>query len=257
MPKIKPASPDDQFTLVEHLDELRFRLIVCIVVFLVALGLCIWQSDLVLEIANRPLPDGFEPITFAVGEPFITTITVAAYAALVISLPVILYQVYAFILPALTPRERHVARPMVVLVPLLFLAGVAFAYFAVMPAATKFLLGFNATEFKIEVRAKDYYSFFGLTLLSLGVLFQVPVVILALTRLGVTTPDMLARYRRYAVLVIAVIAMLLPGTDPVTMLISMVPLYLLYEGSIVLARVAGSPRPEEAKDPPTATPDPG
>jgi Sec-independent protein secretion pathway component TatC len=82
MPKIKPASPDDQFTLVEHLDELRFRLIVCIAVFLVALGLCIWQSDLVLEIANRPLPDGFEPITFAVGEPFITTITVAAYAAL-------------------------------------------------------------------------------------------------------------------------------------------------------------------------------
>ena len=250
MPKLRPASPEDRFTLVEHLDELRFRLIVCIVVFGVALGLCLWQSDLVLTIANRPLPAGFEPITFAVGEPFVTTITVAAYAALVISLPVILYQLYAFVLPALTPRERHVAKPMLVLVPTLFVAGVAFAYFVVMPAATAFLLGFNASEFKIEVRARDYYSFFGLTLLAMGVLFQVPVVILALTRLGVTTPDALARQRRYAVLVIAVIAMLLPGTDPVTMLISMVPLYLLYEGSILLARVAGKPH-AESTDPST------
>lgn len=253
MPKLRPASPEDRFTLVEHLDELRFRLIVCIVVFAVALGLCLWQSDLVLTIANRPLPAGFEPITFAVGEPFVTTITVAAYAALVISLPVILYQLYAFVLPALTPRERHVAKPMLVLVPLLFVAGVAFAYFVVMPAATSFLLGFNASEFKIEVRARDYYSFFGLTLLALGVLFQVPVVILALTRLGVTTPDALARQRRYAVLVIAVVAMLLPGTDPVTMLISMVPLYLLYEGSILLARVAGKPHAEPADTSTTPT----
>lgn len=253
MPKLKPASPEDRFTLVEHLDELRFRLIVCLVVFGVALGLCLWQSDLVLTIANRPLPEGFEPITFAVGEPFITTITVAAYAAIAISLPVILYQLYAFVLPALTPRERHVARPMLLLVPVLFAAGVAFAYFVVIPAATSFLLGFNATEFNIEVRARDYYSFFGLTLVSLGLLFQVPVVILVLTRLGITTPEALARHRRYAVLAIAVIAMLLPGTDPVTMLISMVPLYLLYEGSILLARIAGRPEAESGAASTTAT----
>ena len=101
--------------------------------------------------------------------------------------------------------------------------------------------GFNADEFNIEVRGSEYYGFFVLTLISVGVLFQIPVGTLAVTRLAIVTPEQLAANRRYAVLVIAVAAMLLPGTDPVTMVISMAPLYALFELSLLLARRFGRP----------------
>ena len=120
-----------------------------------------------------------------------------------------------------------------------------------LPAATKFLLNFNDDQFNIQIRARDYYSFFALTLVSVGLLFQVPIGILAVTRLGIVTPQQIAANRRYAILVIAVLAMLLPGTDPITMLISMVPLVVLFEGSLILARVIGGPEPEPEPEPGT------
>jgi sec-independent protein translocase protein TatC len=241
MARLRPVGFEDRLTLVEHLDELRTRIIISIAAFAVAFGLCFWQNDRLLEIANGPLPDDLVPITFGVAEPFTTTVTVSAYAALVIALPVILYQVYAFVLPALTDRERRVVVPFLVMVPVLFVAGVVFGYFVVLPAATDFLLNFNENDFNVQVRARDYYSFFTLTLGLIGLIFQMPIGILAVTRLGIVTPKQLAQNRRYAVLVIAVVAMLLPGTDPVTMLISMVPLVLLFEGSLLLARAFGEP----------------
>ncbi len=239
MARIKAADFDDRLTLVEHLDELRTRIVISVAVLLVAAAFCFWQNHLLLEIANGPLPGGFEPLTFSPAEPFLTTITLSLYGAILVSLPVILYQLYAFVLPAFTPGERRVVFPLLLMVPVLFIAGVLFAYFVVTPAAINFLLNFNSDEFNIQVRAREYYSFFALSLISVGVLFQIPVGVLAVTRLGIITPDQLAANRRYAVLVIAVLAMLLPGTDPVTMLISMVPLVLLFELSIILARVFG------------------
>ncbi|MGI9556633.1 MAG: twin-arginine translocase subunit TatC [Solirubrobacterales bacterium] len=239
MARLKPVDFDERLTLVEHLDELRSRLIVSAVVLVVAAGLCLWQNHLLLEIANRPLPDGREPITFSPGEPFITTLTVAVYGALLIALPVLLFQLYSFILPALTTREKRVMIPLLLMVPFLFVAGVVFSYFVVAPAALDFLLNFNADEFNIQIRARDYYSFFGLALISVGILFQIPVVVLGITRLGLVTPRQLAQNRKYAILAIALLAMLLPGTDPITMLIAMVPLILLFEFSIILARVLG------------------
>jgi sec-independent protein translocase protein TatC len=247
MARLRPVDFEDRLTLVEHLDELRTRIVISLATLAVAFGLCFWQNHLLLDIANRSLPNDQEPITFGVSEPFFTTITIAGYAALVLALPVILYQAYAFILPALTDRERKVILPFLFMVPVLFIAGVVFAYFVVFPAAVSFLLDFNSDEFNIEVRARDYYSFFALTLASIGVLFQIPVGVLAVTRLGIVTPERLAHNRRYAIIVIAVVAMLLPGTDPVTMLISMVPLILLFEGSVLLARIAGRP-PEPAPE---------
>ena len=244
MAKIRPVAYEDRLTLVEHLDELRSRLIIALVAFAVALGLCFWQNNLLLEIANGPLPGDREPITFGVAEPFTTTLTVAAYFAILISLPVILYEAYAFVLPALSPRERQVIVPYLIAAPFLFIGGVVFAYFVVIPAATEFLLNFNESEFQIQVRARDYYSFFALTEISVGLLFQVPIAILAVTRLGIVTPDQITANRRYAVLVIAIVAMLLPGTDPITMLLSMVPLVLLFEGSLLLARLVGTPGPD-------------
>jgi Tat protein translocase TatC len=236
---------DEHLTLVEHLDELRTRLIVSIAALVVASGLCFWQNDLLLEIANKPLPGDLVPITFGVTEPFMTTVTLSVYAGILLAMPVILYQLYAYVLPAFSLQERRVVLPFLLAVPFLFIAGVVFAYFVVIPAATQFLLNFNASEFNIEVRAREYYSFFALTCIAIGVLFQIPIGILAVTRLGIITPEQLGRNRKYAILVIAIVAMLLPGTDPVTMLISMLPLVVLFEVSLLLARAFGTP-PEGA-----------
>jgi sec-independent protein translocase protein TatC len=241
MARLRSAQFDERLTLVEHLDELRTRMIVCIAVLVVACGLCFWQNHLLLSILNSPLPPHKEPITFSPAEPFLTTFKVSIYAGIVLALPILLYQIYAFVLPALSPVEKRVVMPFLLLVPFLFIAGVVFGYFVVLPAAIKFLLNFNSSQFNIQIRASEYYSFATLTLLAMGVVFQVPMGILALTRLGITTPEKLRHNRRYAYLVLAIVAMLLPGTDPVTMLVELAPLLVLYEFSIVLARLFGRP----------------
>jgi sec-independent protein translocase protein TatC len=252
MARLKAVRHEDRLTLVEHLDELRNRLIVSLAVFGVALALCFWQNDLLLDIANGPLPDDRDQlITLGVAEAFTTTLMVSAYSALLLSLPVLLYQIYAFIVPAFSEQERKVVTPLLLVVPLLFIAGVVFAYFVVMPAATEFLLNFNDDQFVDAVRARDYYGFFLTTLLAVGLIFQIPTAILAVTRLGIVTPDQLAQNRRYAILVIAIAAAALPGVDPVTMLIEMVPLVLLFEISIVLARAFGRPEAGPVPEPST------
>jgi sec-independent protein translocase protein TatC len=301
--KLRPVGHEDRLSLVEHLDELRSRLIVCAVVLTVSFGLCLWQQNSLLHVLNRPLEQtttksgvgpiqensAFQarlrvalqstsssldrlatnprigdtadrallarsadqlraavtslpkktperkPVTIGVSEPFTASLTIVFAFSVLLALPVILYQLYAFVLPAFTPRERGVATPLMLMVPLLFVLGAVFAYFAVLPPAIKFLQNYNSSSFDILVQARDYYRFELLTMLSLGVLFQMPVGILALTKLGVITPRQLRKNRRYAIVAIAVIAMLLPGTDPVTMLIAMLPLLVLYEGSVLLA----------------------
>jgi sec-independent protein translocase protein TatC len=299
---LRPVGHEDRLSLVEHLDELRTRLIICVIGFAVCFGLAFWQNDRVLDLMNRPLEktafkegseDPFEraatfqqvqrdlylkeaavaralaaddalsadtrrmleelsraaaataaatprssprrPVTLGVGEPFTATVKVAVYAGLLLALPLILYQAYAFILPAFSPREKEVAVPLLLMVPFLFVGGVVFAYFMVLPPAINFLQNFNDDSFDILLQARDFYSFELLVLMMMGVLFQIPVGILAATRLGVVTPRQLRKWRRYAILVIAVLAMLLPGQDPFTMLLLMAPLIVLYEGSILLA----------------------
>jgi sec-independent protein translocase protein TatC len=243
--RVKAVSHEDRLTLVEHLDELRSRLIVCILVLGVALALCFWQNHLLLEIAQGPLPDDHDQlITFGVTEPFTTTLTVSAYGAIVLSLPIVLWQLYAYVLPAFSATERKVILPILLLFPILFLAGLAFAYFIVIPAALNFLLDFNDGQFNIQLRAREYYGFFSMTEIALGLIFQLPLAILAVTRLGIVSVEQLSHNRRYAYLVIAIVAAALPGVDPITMLIEMVPLLVLYELSILLARVLG--RPEQS-----------
>ena len=300
---LRPIRHEDRLSLVEHLDELRTRLIICVTAFVICFGICLWQDDFVLDVINRPLEhtafkdkenskDPFErtaafqaqlrrsslknaaafdalaieaedadaraqyeelarenraiaksvppeearrPVTLGVGEPFTATVRVAAYAAFLIALPLILFQAYAFILPAFSREERGVALPLMVMVPFLFLAGVVFGYYMVLPNAVNFLQNFNDDNYDILLQARDYYKFAITLLIAMGVAFQVPVGILAITRVGIVSVAQLRKNRRYAILVVAVLAMLLPGQDPVTMLSLMVPLYVLYEGSILLA----------------------
>jgi sec-independent protein translocase protein TatC len=314
-----PVAHDERLSLVDHLDELRSRLIVSVIALVVAFGVCLWQNGTLLDVVNHPLDqetqksiekgqgplgeisvtqralrqlaeadrelaaalaapssglpaatraelreriadvdaalatlpdaiDGNKPVTLGIGEPFMTTLMVSFMFAVLLAMPMILYQAYAFVVPAFTPQERRVAIPLLSLVPLLFVAGVLFGYFLVLPAAVRFLQNFNADEFNILVQARDYYKFVAMSLLATGLVFQIPVGILALTRLGVLSVGTLRRNRRYAIVIIAVLAMLLPGTDPVSMLIMMGPLVVLFELSILLAAVF-SPKEERAPDP--------
>jgi sec-independent protein translocase protein TatC len=247
--RIRPIAHDDQLSVVDHLDELRHRLILSLVAFCVAWALTTWQNHLVLEIVNAPLPDGKVPITLGPTEAFTTTLMNAAYFALIISAPVILYEIYAFVLPAFSPAERRVATPLLLMVPVLFITGVVFCYFVVLTPALHFLLNFNSSEFDTQVRAKDYYSFISLLMLTMGLGFQIPIGILAACKLGITSAEKLRRNRRYAFVVIVVLAALLPTLDPISLMLESLPFYLLYELSIVLAARWGRPAYDVSDEP--------
>jgi len=209
---------EDRLSLVDHLDELRTRLIVSVVALVIAFGFCLWQNHALLHLINAPL------------------ITVTLLFALVISLPVILFELYGFVLPAFSPRERRIAMPLLAAIPFLFVIGVAFGYFVVLPAALRFFQNFNSGEFNVLVQANPYYKFVATILLAMGLVFQVPVAILAATRVGIVTPKQLRHNRRYAILACAAVAAFLPG-DAVTLILETVPLYILYELSILVASV--------------------
>ena len=196
-------------------------------------------------------PQGDKPVTLGIGEPFTTTIGVTLLFALILSLPMLLYQLYAYLVPALEPHQQRVARPMLLAVPGLFAAGVLFGYFVVLPAAVRFFENFNASQFNVLVQASQYYHFAAMTVLVMGLLFQVPIAILIATRAEIVTPRQLRHNRRYAILACVAVAAVLPG-DLTTMLLETIPLYLLFEISLALAGVADYRRRRAANARPVA-----
>jgi sec-independent protein translocase protein TatC len=194
-----------------------------------------------LQDAARALPQSTPknvPITIGVGEPFTTTLTVCAYFALLFTLPVILYQAYAFVIPALSPDERRVALPIMLAAPILFLIGVVFTYLVILPAAVRFLQGYNSSEFNALVQAKPLYSFEILTMAGVGLAFQLPLGLLGLQKAGMINGTTLTRHWRYATVIIAVIAAAMPGADPVTTGLETLPLVILFLASIVMLKLA-------------------
>ena len=181
-------------------------------------------------------PDARAPVTLGLGEPFSTSITVAFAFALLLGLPFLLAQAWAFAAPALAPADRRAVRPLLALAPALFATGAAFAYFLVLPPAVRFLQRFNHGAFDVLVQARAYYRFELMTMLCLGTIFEIPVFLLALGRAGILSSTALCRHRRYAIVAALALAALLPGTDPVTTLLETLPLIPLYEGTIVLLR---------------------
>jgi sec-independent protein translocase protein TatC len=199
-----------------------------------------------LDAAARAVPEDVDrrPVTLGVAEPFTTTISVAFYAALLLALPLLLYQAYAFVLPAFSPSERRTALPLMLMVPVLFVAGVAFAYFVVLPRAIGFLQNFNSDSFDILLQARDFYRFAIMFVAVIGLLFQIPIGVLAVTRLGVVSVEQLRANRGYVILGIAVLAAVAtPTPDPITMTLAMGPLVLLFEASILLAAWLNRKRP--------------
>ncbi len=304
--RVRPIGHDDRLSIVDHLDELRSRLIICLIVLLIAFGFCFWQSRALLDVLNRALPHNAsvttqqglgsvasqsakerqaqlksaalfkalaasptaspqvqqlalqasasataaanalpasaptqeKPITIGVGEPFTISLTVAAYFALLCALPVLIYEAYAFVIPALNPGERQVAMPIMAAAPALFLAGAVFAYFIVLPPAVHFLQGYNHENFQVLIQAKAYYSFEVFTMLAIGVAFQMPLGLLGLHRIGVINGNTLTKHWRYATVGIAVIAAAMPGADPVTTGLETLPLVILFLASIVMLKIA-------------------
>lgn len=232
--RLRRLDHEEAVGVVDHLDELRSRLIVSLSILVAAVAVCFWQNHLILGFLNQHL-DGKEPITLGVTEPFISTLTVSLYAGLILALPLLLWQAYAFLLPALSPETKRATWPLMLAVPILFMLGTAFAWVAVIPQAIDFLQNFNDDQFSIQIRAKEYYSFILTALMALGLVFQLPVALLAAIKTGITSTTQLHAGRRYAVLAIAVVAMLMPGQDPITMGMIMLPLLVLYEGSLILA----------------------
>jgi len=226
----------EEATLVEHLDELRGRLFVMIGAVALSLTVTYAFHHRLIHWLNQPLPEAKRhPITFGVAEPFLTSLTVSFYAALLIALPVILWQIWAFLAPAFDERTQHGVRWLVLLATVLTLAGILFGYYIVLPAALKFLTSYDNNLYNIQIRAKDYYSFVTLVMLAVGIVFQVPLFLLGLVRIGVLTSRQLRRNWRIGIVAMTALAVALPGVDPVTTMLEMIPLLALYLVSLALS----------------------
>jgi sec-independent protein translocase protein TatC len=225
----------EEATLVEHLDELRTRLLTGLGSIVVAFVFTYWQRDWLLEKLREPLPKGFELTTLSPGEPFVTSFTVAFYAAAAIALPILIWQLWAFLAPALAESSQATIARLVGAATVLLLCGMAFGYFVALPNILDFLLNFDADQYNTQIRARDYFGFTSLLLLGFGVMFELPVFILGLVRLGVLSASTLRRNRRigYGISIIAVV--LLPGVDFVSMGLQALPMLILFELSIWLA----------------------
>lgn len=237
MARVKRAKPDDELTLVEHLDELRTRLIISITVLVVAVSAAYYENHRIYHLLTSALPKGHRQLyTFAPGEAFFNAITISVYAGLLISLPILSYQFYAYIIPAFSEESQKTIRPMLLLIPGLFLIGVVFGWFIVVPVALKFLVNYNSSVVHYFPRASDYIHFVAYTELAMGIVFELPVVMMMLGRVGILRSSMMKRRWREAVVVLAVIAAALPGTDPVTMTAEYLPMLLLYWISYFLVK---------------------
>ena len=226
----------EEATLVEHLGELRARLFIAIGALAVGFIVAYAFHGRLLEWLNRPLPDRLDkPVTFSPIEPFATSIVVSLWAGLLLALPVVLWQLWSFLAPAF---EEHRQRSMVVLVgfaTVLALGGVLFGYYVILPPAIHFLTNYDSAYFTIQLRARDYYRFVGFVLLGVALAFEVPVFVLALVRLRILSAAQLRHTWRIGIFVMVVIGVLLPGVDPVSTILSVIPLVLLYVLAIGLA----------------------
>src|SRR5919202_1934210 len=243
----------EEATLVEHLDELRTRIFVSLGALVVGFAVAFAFRGHLLHWLNAPLPsDRQKPTTLRVAEPFLTSMKVSLLAALALALPVVLWQLWSFLAPAVEPRAERTVLLFVVLATALLVAGVAFGYWIVLPKAVHFLTNFDDQYYNPQIRARDYYGFVMTVLLAVGIVFELPIFILALVRLEVLSTTTLRRNRRLGYFIVAVIAVLLPGVDPVTTTFEMVPLIALYELSIWLAviveRRAATARAHAAAD---------
>jgi sec-independent protein translocase protein TatC len=232
-------SREEEATLVEHLEELRSRLIVTVSAIAVASAIAFAFHGRILDWLARPLPPAHRHVAaFGVTEPFGVSLTVSLYAGLLFALPVLLWQGWSFLAPALDAAAERRTLALAAFGVVLGTAGLAFGYAIVLPRALHWLTGYDTTHFRLLIRASSYYSFVASVLLGVVCVFELPLVILALVSLGVLSSTTLRRNRRRGYFLVAVVALALPGPDPVTTLMELLPMWALFEGSIWLALLA-------------------
>jgi sec-independent protein translocase protein TatC len=227
----------EEATLVEHLGELRTRIVISLFAIVPAFAVAFAFHERLIRRLIDLLPDDKEDqlVTLGVTEPFLTSVKVSFYAAIAIVLPVLLYQAWAFLAPAVEERTQRVISVFVVIATLLFATGVLFAYFVILPAALDFLVNYDEELYNEQIRASYFLSFVSVMLLAIGLAFEMPIFILALVRLGVLTSARLRRNRRIAIVLMFGIAILLPTVDPVSLALEVAPLLVLFEISIWLS----------------------
>jgi sec-independent protein translocase protein TatC len=227
---------EEEATLVEHLEELRQRIFVCLGALLVGFVATYLVHKHILHWLNKPLPEHIgKPITLGVAEPFLTVMKLSLYGALILAAPIIIWQLWGFLAPAVDRHQQRRVRLFTLFASVLLAGGIVFGYFVALPAAVHYLTNFDKDQFNIQIRAKDYYSFATMVLLAMGVVFELPVFILALVKLGILTTDKLRKNRPMGLFIVACVGVALPGVDPMTTVFEIVPLAILYELSIWLA----------------------
>ena len=226
----------EEATLVEHLGELRTRLIISLIALAAGFAVAYGFHGRLLHWLNRPLPDNLQkPVTFSPIEPFATSIMVSLWAGLLLALPIVLWQLWAFLAPAIEERRQRSMLIPVAFATLLGLGGVLFGYFVILTPAIHFLTNYDSSYYNIQIRARDYYRFVSFVLLGVAIAFEVPVFVLALVRLRILSAAQLRHTWRLGVFVMTVIGVILPGVDPVSTLLSVIPLVVLYVLAIGLA----------------------
>lgn len=228
----------EEVTLVEHLEELRQRIFVCLGTLLLGFVVAYVFHRHVLDWLNRYLPKHADkPFTLGVAEPFLTVMKLCLWGALLLALPVILWQLWSFLAPAIDADHERRILWFVLVASGLLVAGIVFGYFVALPAAVHYLTNFDKQQFDIHVGAASYYSFVTMVLLAMGLVFELPIFVLALVALGILSSSQLRKNRRIGYFVVAALAVALPGVDPVTTSIEIAPLWVLFELSIQLSRV--------------------
>ncbi len=226
---------EEEATVVEHLTELRHRLLIAIAAIIPAFLLTFAFHTTLIEWLKRPLPSDKTLVTLAVLEPFTTAVKVSAMAAIAIVLPILIWQLWGFLAPAVDEATQRTLRVFIVIGSGLFALGVTFAYFVILPRAIYFLTNFDDDLYNVQIRASYYLSFTALVLLASGIAFEMPIFILALVRIRVLSSAKLRRNRRIGYPLMLAFAVLLPTVDPVSLAFEVIPLLILFETSIWLS----------------------
>jgi sec-independent protein translocase protein TatC len=246
------ANKQAEMPFLDHLEELRWRILWSLLAFVGAFLLAFYLTTkfdviLLLQEPIRPYLEGRRLIVTHPADSFRLTLSVSLWMGVVLAAPVILYQLWAFLAPALYAHEKKVVIPVFFFGTVLFLCGIALSYFVILPITLRFLFALQAASLDMFISAREYFGFAIAMSLALGAVFELPIVIIGLTAVGVVTPRFLQKFRRYAVvLCLATSAIITPGGDPLSLLLLALPLYGLYEVSVVASAIVHRRRTRRA-----------
>jgi len=236
-PEVRRPDDDTMMSLLEHLEELRSRIVVIVIAIVVTGIIGFYLSEPIIAVLRAALPEGQDRlIQISVGESLAVRLRLALYVGIALSMPVILYQVWRFVTPGLTKTERRLIWPMLIGAVVLFALGIGLGYF-VIPYALNFLLSLTLPGVETQLRLSEYVSFTSTVMLAFGLAFQFPVFLLLLARVGILNYRFLSKRRRWALLAIVLFAIIAtPGGDPLSSAVLSLVMYALFEGTLQVIR---------------------